>query len=239
MEQINSILFIDIETVAITPDYHLLSEPMQEHWDRKARTLKGISDESPEPAALFNERAGIYAEFAKVVCVGFGSLYPQEKGWAMRLKSLVNTDEKLLLTEFIQIIDKFATHHRGFQFCGHNIKEFDMPFLSRRMILNGLALPPSLQLAGKKPWEVNHIDTLEYWKFGDHKHYTTLALLAEILGIPSPKSDMDGSMVSRVYWDDQNLDRIGYYCLQDVLTSAKVFLKLKGIFDLDIEPVYA
>jgi hypothetical protein len=238
MEHINSILFIDIETVTITPDYSLLSEPMQEHWDKKAKTIKNNPDENPLPASIFNERAGVYSEFAKVVCIGFGSLYQQEEVWTMRLKALVNEDEKLLLKEFVNIIDKFSAHYKNFQFCGHNIKEFDMPFISRRMILNGLSLPPCLQVAGKKPWEVNHLDTMELWKFGDHKHYTTLALLAEILGIPSPKTDMDGSMVSKVYWEEHNLQRIGFYCLQDVLTSAKVFLKLKGIFDLEIQPVY-
>jgi DNA polymerase elongation subunit (family B) len=124
------------------------------------------------------------------------------------------------------------------KFCGHNIKEFDLPFLCRRMIINGLSLAPALQLNNKKPWEITHIDTLELWKFGDYKNYTSLALLAEVLGIPSPKSDIDGSMVGKVYWEEKNTERIAQYCMQDVLTTAKVFLKLSGLQEMDMQVAY-
>jgi hypothetical protein len=238
MEQLKSILFIDIETVPILPDHQQLAADMQKEWARKAKFLKSPDGENPDAAQLFNERAGIFSEFAKIVCIGIGSLVPGENGAKMRLRALVNDNEKILLTEFCEVINKFVGHHKEIRFCGHNIKEFDMPFLCRRMVINGMQLPDSLQLSGKKPWEVAHLDTLEMWRFGDYKNYTSLSLLACVLGIPSPKSDLDGSMVSHVYWHDKDLPRIGSYCLQDVITSAKVYLRLKGINDMVIEPVY-
>ena len=155
----------------------------------------------------------------------------------MRLKSLVNDNEKILLEEFADVIKKFAHHYKEIRFCGHNIKEFDIPFLCRRMIINNVPLPACMQIAGKKPWEIAHLDTMDLWRFGDHKNFTSLSLLAEVLGIPSPKTDIDGSMVAEVYWKDGDLQRIGTYCIQDVLTSAKVYLRLRGMHDVEIEPV--
>lgn len=236
MQYLKEILFIDIETVPQQPDYYQLSERMQEEWVRKAKFVKSITDEIPDPAAVYNDRAGIYSEFAQVVCIGFGSLYEQDGKWTMRLKALVNDNEKLLLSDFCTILTKFNDHYRNLRFCGHNIKEFDIPFLCRRMLINGLGLPACMELSGKKPWEVSHIDTMDMWKFGDHKHFTSLSLLAEVFGIPSPKSDMDGSLVSGVFWKEKDLARIGRYCLQDVLTTARVYLKLKGLKEIDIDP---
>ena len=237
MEQLKGILFVDIETVPSASSYDLLSDAMKHEWNRKAKFLKSANDENADPATLFSDKAGIFSEFAKVVCISFGSLHEQDNTLKMRLKSLVNDDEKILLKNFCTVIDRFANHHKEFRFCGHNIKEFDIPFLCRRMIINGIPLPACMQLAGKKPWEMTHLDTLEMWKFGDYKNFTSLSLLATVLGIPSPKSDIDGSMVGTVYWKDNDLDRIGRYCIQDVLTSAKVYLKLKGITNLEIEPI--
>ncbi len=237
MQHLKEILFIDIETVPIKPDYAGLSDAMQAEWARKAKFVKGTADGISDPAALFAERAGIFSEFAKVVCIGFGSLSNLDGNWKMRLKSLVNDNEKLLLNDFCEVLSKFNGHYRDFRFCGHNIKEFDIPFICRRMLINGIPLPPSLDISGKKPWEISHLDTMDMWKFGDHKNFTSLSLLAEVFGIPSPKSDIDGSMVAGVYWQEKDLARIGKYCLQDVFTTAKVFLKLKGI-DIDITPEY-
>ena len=229
MEQLKGILFIDIETVPIAPDFSILSETMQAEWTRKSKFVKGSNDEIADPATLFGDRAGIFSEFAKVVCIGFGSLHEEGNILKMRLKSLVNDDEKILLKDFCEVLGRFSNQYKDVRFCGHNIKEFDIPFLCRRMVINGLPLPSCMQVSGKKPWEVSHIDTMEMWKFGDHKNFTSLSLLAAVLGIPSPKSDIDGSMVATVYWKDKDLPRIGKYCLQDVLTSAKVYLKLKGM----------
>lgn len=238
MDYLKEILFVDIETVPTAVDYDHLPEAMQHEWAKKAKFAKNTIDGIADPATVFRERAGIFSEFAKVVCIGFGSLQQQDNMWKMRLKSLVNDDEKKLLNDFCDVISKFSKHYRDFKFCGHNIKEFDMPFICRRMIINNMAIPNCLQVAGKKPWEVSHIDTMDMWKFGDFKHFTSLSLLAEVLGIPSPKSDMDGSMVADVFYKEKDLARIGSYCLQDVFTSAKVYLRLKGIHNIELEPIF-
>ncbi len=238
MEQLKHILFIDIETVSGVPDFSLLKEGLQSEWIRKSKFVKSSKEGNTDPASLFTERAAIFSEFAKVVCIGFGSFHLHENGWRLRLKALKNDNEKNLLNDFCEVLTRFNAHYPNLKFCGHNIKEFDIPFLCRRMIINGIGLPECMQLNNKKPWEVGHLDTLELWRFGDYKHYTSLALLAEVLGIPSPKNDIDGSMVGTVYWKEGDLQRIAKYCLQDVLTSAKVFLKLTGITEEIQEPIY-
>jgi 3'-5' exonuclease len=238
MQYLKEILFIDIETVPVAREYNDLTKGLQHEWQRKAKLIKNVPEGNADPASLFAEKAGVYSEFAKVVCIGFGSLHQHENGWKMRLKSLTNEDEKVLLNSFCEVLAKFSAHHKNLLFCGHNIKEFDMPFLCRRMVINNIRLPSSLDTSGKKPWEVSHLDTMELWRFGDYKNFTPLSLLAEVLGIPSPKSDLDGSMVGNVYWQEKDLARIGSYCLQDVLTTAKVYLRLKGHVNLMIEPVF-
>lgn len=238
MEQLEGILFIDIETVSIEPDFSLLTEGMQQEWARKAKFMKIGIDEEPSLSTLFNDRAGIFSEFAKVVCISFGNITQQDGRYNMRLKSIAYVDEKKMLNDFCEMLGRFARRYPDMRFCGHNIKEFDIPFICRRMIINGIGLPNCLQLSGKKPWEVTHLDTMEMWKFGDNKHYTSLSLLAQVLGIPTPKDDMDGSMVSTVFWQNHDLPRISAYCQRDVFTTAKVFLRLKGVTDVQIEPVY-
>lgn len=237
MEHLKQILFIDIETVPLAKQFSDLPDVLQTEWEKKSKNLKVNTPEEATPEALFTERSGIFSEFSKVVCIGVGSLYFQENGWKLRLKSIENDDEKLLLKDFYDLVDRFSEYYPKLAFSGHNIKEFDIPFLCRRMIINGIPLPKVMQLSGMKPWENPHIDTMDMWKFGDYKHFTSLSLLAAILGIPSPKSDIDGSMVGHVYWQEHDLERIAKYCLRDVLTSAKVFLKLKGI-ELDFETEY-
>lgn len=238
MEQFRNILFIDIETVPIVPEYTLLTPGMQAQWDKKSKYLKSDTGEPASPDQLFGEKAGIFSEFAKVVCIGIASFHQNQDGWKFRMKSLINDDEKVLLNEFCEMLGRFTARNQELRFCGHNIKEFDIPFLCRRMVINDVSLPDCMQLSGRKPWEINHLDTLELWRFGDYKHFTSLALLAEVLGIPSPKEDIDGSMVGRVYWGEHDLQRIGKYCLRDVLTTAKVFLRLKGVKEELPEPVF-
>ncbi len=238
MEQFSNIFFIDIETVPIVPDYNLLSSGLQDAWLKKAKTIKGVDTDHTDLLKLFSDKAGVFSEFAKVVCIGFGSISHSGEVWKMRLKSICNEDEKQLLTDFADILSRFTAYHSDLRFCGHNIKEFDIPFLCRRMLINGIPLPGCMQLSGKKPWEISHLDTLELWRFGDYKNYTSLALLAEVLGIPSPKDDMDGSMVADAFWNEKALDRIGEYCLKDVLTSARVFFRMKGYNDIQIEPIF-
>jgi len=235
LDDLKKILFIDIETASCVADYTELSGPMQEQWERKSKQLKAGNTEDAAPSVLFDDRAGIFAEFAKVVTIGIGCLVEKEGKWTMVLKALSDDDEHALLLKFCEALSRFQSQFRAISFCGHNIKEFDIPFLCRRMVINGMQLPECMKLHGKKPWEVPHLDTLELWRFGDYKNYTSLALLAEVMGIPSPKNDIDGSMVSEVYWKERNLERINRYCLQDVFTTAKVYLRLMGI--KEIEPV--
>ena len=236
-EHLTGVLFIDIETVPAFASFDSLSEGMQAEWERKARTLKH-TDPTEIAASLFTERAGIFSEFAKIVCISLGTLYKQGESWKIRLRSLAGHDEHRILSDLCQVIDKMSRTSKDLRFCGHNIKEFDIPFICRRFVINGLSLPHCLQLSGKKPWEVTHLDTMEMWKFGDNKNYTSLSLLAQVLGVPSPKSDMDGSMVGKTYWGEGDVKRISDYCIQDVLAVAKVFLKLKGIH-IDPEPELA
>lgn len=237
MQHHQHIMFIDIETVPLVQDYNTLTERMQLEWQKKARFLNRDNSEPADFSELFADKAGVYSEFAKVICIGIGSLTHSNDGWRMRLKSITGHNEKKLLTEFSDVLTRFSAYNGHMAFCGHNIKEFDIPFLCRRMLINNVPLPPAMDLSGKKPWENPHIDTLDLWRFGDYKNYTSLALLAEILGIPSPKEDIDGSMVASVYYNDNDLPRIARYCLLDVATSAKVFLRLKGE-PADFEPVF-
>lgn len=226
MQQYQNILFVDIETVPLVKSYTDLAKGLQKEWERKAKFISRGGEE--EPDTLFENRAGVFAEFAKIVCISFGSLYQQEDVWKLRLKSIINHDERQLLQEFSEMITRFVAYNQQLVFCGHNIKEFDIPFISRRMLINSMQIPTVMNMSGKKPWENLHIDTLELWKFGDYKNYTSLSLLAEIFGIPSPKDDIDGSMVASVYYNDNDLPRIAKYCTQDVITCAKVFFRLKG-----------
>lgn len=229
MEMLKNILFLDIETVALGPTYAEMPEGLKDHWLKKARTFRQPESEGIDVETVFKERAGIYSEFSKVICIGIGYLTEQDGAWKIRLKSLAHDDEKILLNNFCETLGRFTALYPDLRFCGHNIKEFDLPFLCRRMLIHGMALPRCLQLSGRKPWEITHIDTLELWRFGDYKNFTSLALLAEVLGIPTPKDDMDGSMVGQVYWQERDLARISSYCLKDVYTTSRVFLKLRGL----------
>lgn len=221
----NNILFLDIETVPQFSDYNKLPEDWKQLWDTKSSSLvkyhEGQTNETLYP------RAGIYAEFGKIVCISCGVLQGNDGQRKIILKSFYGDDEKLLLQQFIEMLNKWATGEPKF-LCAHNGKEFDFPYLCRRMIINRLTIPGILNISGKKPWEVNHFDTLELWKFGDFKSYTSLNLLAHTLGIQTPKDDIDGSMVWEVYWKEKNLERIVTYCQKDVVTVAQVLLRMGG-----------
>jgi predicted PolB exonuclease-like 3'-5' exonuclease len=238
-DQLSTILFIDIETAPMAPRFDLLPENFQRLWEHKSKWYRNRDPENADPAKVFEDKAGIFSEFSKVVCISFGSLVVAENAWTFRLKSLTDEDEKTLLNNFSSLCTRFRERQQKLVFCGHNIKEFDLPFLCRRMIINGIPLPQPLQLQHCKPWDHPHIDTLELWRFGDLKNFTSLALLAEVLGIPSPKSDLDGSMVAKVYWEDKDLKRIADYCMQDVITAARVYLQLTGNSDCNFSTVFA
>jgi 3'-5' exonuclease len=231
-------LIIDIETVPLTDDWFSLPEALRNHWIHKMNFLNLSEDQKLDPNAVFNERAGIYSEFGKIVCIGMGYISDQEGALAIRLKSIKNDNEKELLQDFCKTIIHFTGQHKEIIFCGHNIKEFDIPYICRRMLINGMELPSCLNIGGLKPWQVLHQDTLELWRFGDYKSYVSLDLLAHVLQVPSSKSDISGSQVAAVYWQNKDLDRIADYCLRDVYTTALVYMKLKGWKEALPEAVY-
>ena len=220
--QFNNILFLDIETVSQFETYHHLPDDWKELWDLKAQIINRNKEEETSESAY--PRAGIYAEFGKIICISCGYLqgYGDEK--KLIIKSYCGNDERKLLTEFAEMLKKWSGDAEKF-LCAHNGKEFDYPFICRRMIILGIEIPEILKIAGKKPWDVRHLDTMELWKFGDYKSFTSLKLLAKVLGIPSPKDDIDGSMVNSVYWIDKNVDRIVEYCQKDVITLTQVMLR--------------
>lgn len=230
-----NILFLDIETVPGVADFEELPEELQELWGIKSRTIlrKGAEElEYDEIAEAYQTRAGIYAEFGKIICISVGMLnkQPGSDEPLLRLKSFTNHTEATLLDDFSDLLDKRFANPDKFALCGHNIKEFDIPYMCRRMLVNQLPLPRLLDIAGKKPWETKHLlDTMEMWKFGDIKNYTSLRLLAAVFGFPSPKDDMDGSEVAGVYWQERDLDRISTYCEKDVLATAQLFLRMKRL----------
>lgn len=218
-----NLLFLDIETVPQYSGYGEMPETIQKLWTKKASFLV---KEGEKPADIF-QRSGIYAEFGKIICISVGHLHQQDGQEMIRIKSFAGDEEKLILEDFRQMLIKYSKT-RDFSLCAHNGKEFDFPYIARRMLINGIEIPPCLDIAGKKPWEVRHVDTMELWKFGDFKNYTSLDLLASVFNIPSPKDDIDGSMVAEVYWKDKDLDRIVRYCEKDVVTIIQLILRFKG-----------
>ncbi|NOZ35559.1 MAG: 3'-5' exonuclease [Chlorobi bacterium] len=222
LNQINNkqILFIDIETVPASPDFNDLNSQMKKLWEKKSKYL--IKNEE-ETAEIVYKKAGIYSEFGKIICISAG-FFNEE---IFRLKSYFGDDEKELLLNFKSLLDK--SYNKDFKYlCAHNGKEFDYPYIARRMLINGIKLPEILNLAGKKPWEIKHLDTLELWKFGDYKHYTSLELLTAIFNIPTPKDDIDGSMVAEIYYKEKDLKRIAVYCEKDVVAVTQLFLRYKN-----------
>lgn len=215
--KITNVLFLDVETAPIVYKYKDLPEKMKPLWDSKFRYQQTETGES------LYKKAGIYAEFAKIICISVG--YFNEG--TFRVKSFSGHDEKIILEEFSGLLNKHF-NRKEHLLCAHNGKEFDFPFLCRRMLLNSVKLPKALNISGKKPWEINHLDTMELWKFGDYKNFTSLNLLATIFNIPTPKDDIDGSDVARVYWEEKNLKRIVTYCQKDVLTVAQLLLRFMG-----------
>ena len=221
------VLFLDIETVPASSSYGELDQVFRDHWDKKSKQFR--SDE--QSAADAYERAGIYAEFGKIICISVGFI-KEKNPFTFRLKSFFGDDEKELLLQFSATLIKY-NRSREALLCAHNGKEFDYPYIARRMIINNIIIPEILDNAGKKPWEVKLLDTLDLWKFGDYKSYTSLNLLTSVLGIPSPKDDIDGSMVAGIYHNEKDLERIVRYCEKDVLAVARVLLRFMNLPDID------
>ncbi len=222
--KIENILFLDIETAPQYPDFESVPDNFKEFWDKKSSRFR---DEEQSASDVY-QRAGIYSEFGKIICISVGIIVYKNDNKTFRLKSFFGDDESFLLLEFAEMLNKYNSSNKDLQLCAHNGKEFDFPYIARRMLINGIKLPKMLDIAGKKPWEVMFLDTMELWKFGDYKNYTSLNLLTQIFNIPTPKDDIDGSMVADVYWKDKDLQRIVKYCEKDVLAIAQLLLKYKG-----------
>lgn len=231
--ELRDLLFLDIETVAISDNYQMLDERLKVQWSRKASYFK--KDEEKSDEMLFHEKAGIYAEFGKIICISIGKFFDHENGeLGLKTKAFFGHNETTLLLEFKTMLEKLG---EVLKLCAHNGKEFDFPYLCRRMLINEISLPSVLNLSGKKSWQVDHLDTLELWKFGDYKHYTSLDLLATVFNIPSSKSDIDGSKVNSVYYSTGDLEKIKNYCTADVHVLAQLFLKMKCLPSLKPENV--
>ncbi len=218
-----NILFLDIETVPQHASYLQLNERLSKLWDKKA---KRIATENQTKEETY-EKAGIYAEFGKIICISVGFITIHNKIRQFRIKSFFGDDEKKLLIEFNKLIKKHFNKQEHL-LCAHNGKEFDFPYIARRTLINRLEIPNILNIAGKKPWQVKHLDTLELWRFGDYKNWTSLDLLTAIFDIPTPKDDIDGSMVGKIYWKENDLQRIVKYCEKDVTAVAQLFLRYKN-----------
>ena len=218
---LTKVLFLDIETVPMASSFSGLPTAWQQLWEKKAKSM--IKEDIT--ASDIYDRAAIYAEFGKIVCIGVGIITGHPSEPKLRLKSFYGDDEKVLLQDFANLLIQHFNTDRC-KLCAHNGKEFDYPYIARRMFVNGIKLPFLLDNAGKKPWEIANLDTMELWKFGDFKSYTSLNLLANLFGIPTPKDDIDGSMVADVYYRENDLNRIAVYCNKDVVTLVQLMLKL-------------
>ena len=224
--RVENLLLIDIETVPQYPLFTDMEDDWKKVWEEK---VQRILPENISAAEFYSQRAGVMAEFAKIICISIGYFKKEGSSFQLRLRSFYGDDEKILLQDFITTINQMETANNKWSFCGHNIKEFDIPFICRRLLVNSLAIPPYLDFQNMKPWETNIIDTFQYWRFGDYKQFTSLKLLAMSLGIASPKDDIDGSMVAEVYWVEKNLERIVTYCQKDVITTGNIVLRFKNM----------
>lgn len=208
---LDRVLFLDIETVPQTYQFPDLEETPRKLFEAKTRFMQN-DEKSFED--LYNDRGGIYAEFGKIICISVGFVHETRTGNEIRMKSFYHDDEETLLKQFVSLLENNPKYSI---LCGHNAKEFDFPYICRRLLINGMKLPTVLDIAGKKPWEISHLDTLELWKFGDYKAFTSLALLCHVFQIPTPKDDISGADVARVYYEENDLERIKVYCEKDVV----------------------
>lgn len=220
---LENILFLDIETVPQFYHFEDLAENAQQLFSQKNRSA--ITD-TKTVESVYGDRGSIQSEFGKIICISIGILKETITGRTMRIKSFAHDDEETLLKQFKHLLEERYNHDYAL-LCGHNAKEFDFPYICRRMLINGIALPKVLDITGKKPWEIKHLDTMELWKFGDYKAYTSLSLLCHVFNIPTPKDDISGADVARVYYEEKNLERIKTYCEKDVIALIQLFLKMR------------
>lgn len=232
---INCMLFLDVETVPAYPDFESLPENFKELWIAKSFKYR---DETLTPEQLYFEKAGIHAEFGKIVCISVGYFNSRQEGNPFRVRSFYGNDEASILQNFKDLLDKSFNDCTKHFLCAHNGIEFDFPYIGRRMLINGIKLPALLNISGSKSWNNKWlIDTMELWRFGDFKERTSLALLAACFNIQSPKDDISGKDVARVYYEEENLERIKIYCEKDVVTLARIYQKFAALIPVPEEDV--
>ncbi len=225
-KELKEVLVLDIETVSTVKNFQELPKRMQSQWVKKCNYLR--NEENLTEEELYFQKGAIYAEFGKVITIALGLFQIDENNeLKLRVKTIHNHNEKSLLEEFKELIEKFDSDH--LKLCAHNGKEFDYPYLCRRMLLNGIKIPNALDIRNRKPWEIQHLDTLDMWKFGDRKNFTSLELMTTIFDIESSKDDIDGSQVNEIYYHQNGLERIAEYCSNDVIATAQLFLKMNNM----------
>jgi len=214
-QNIEDILFFDVETAAATNNF----DENHELYDAWAYDhLRNVEDSS-ELIELYNKTAPLYAEYGRIVTISIGAV----RGGELIIKSFSNEDEKVLLEEFNDSISKFANNKTWL--CGHNILDFDMPYIMRRCMANGVQLHLLFDTAHLKPWETSVFDTALLWK-GTAWKKQSLASVIAALGLPSPKDDISGADVSRVFYEG-GIDKIVSYCEKDVFATVNLFRKLR------------
>lgn len=231
---IEDLLLLDIETVSQYPSYDQMPEQWQHLWADK---VTHYISEAETPESFYPKRAAILAEFGKIICISMGYLKNENGQLKFRVRSFSGHDEKTILKDFIKAVTQWQQVKRNMSFCGHNVKEFDLPYICRRLLVNEMNIPHYLDFQRMKPWETNILDTMQFWKFGDFKNFISLNLLAACLGVASPKNDIDGSMVGSVYWKENDLPRIVHYCERDVVTVAQIILRMKNLPQLKDEEI--
>lgn len=219
---ITKILFLDIETVPQYQTFDVVPEVDKKLWGIKSKRLQSPDIEEAE----LYKKAGIFAEFGKIICISVAYIVKKKQIQELRVRSFSGVDEKQILIDFLDLIRKHFNKSQTL-LCAHNGLEFDFPYIARRALIHSIQIPECLDTRGKKPWEVQHIDTLDLWRFGDYKHYTSLHLLTHIFNIPTPKDDIDGSMVCDIYWKEEDLERIVAYCQKDVVAVVQLLLKYR------------
>lgn len=229
VKEIEGLIFLDLETAPVTDRYEMLSPVLRKHWERRAERMHW-NEAMPDPAESFAERSGVFAEYARIVCMTCGFLRFQDGQPVATIKTIFNEDERKLLEDTRTLFGQiFAPPHQDRRLCGHNLREFDLPFLGRRMLVHRLLpLPAPLQVYGKKPWEINHVDTMDFWRFADVKTFTSLEILADLFGIESPKVTMNGADVGRAFWQEKRHDDIQRYCEADVLATMQIVLHVSN-----------
>lgn len=226
----DNILFIDIETVSQYKKFNAASDEVKHIWQKKYEKNDYLNSLNIEEA--YETKAAIFAEYGKVVCISVGYYHSAKNEF--RIKSFAGDVEKKLLEEFKNFCLQLK---KNYIFCGHNIKEFDIPYLCRRFLINRISIPSLLDFQDKKPWEIELLDTLQLWKFGDYKNYTSLETLTTIFNIPTPKADIDGSQVGHVYWHENDLMRIVEYCQNDVIAVIQLYRAFHQIELIPVEKI--